>query len=87
LILAGQGDIQPAHFGAESKEKGKLAEPHSPVSTLGASERQIILEALKRNRGNKAQTARELGVSLSTIKRRAKEFGFDSGTDPESGND
>ncbi|QBQ53091.1 sigma 54-interacting transcriptional regulator [Nitrosococcus wardiae] len=43
-------------------------------SQLKTLERQMIQEALARNRYNKAATARELGISLSTLKRRLKEY-------------
>lgn len=34
----------------------------------------MIVEALERNQGNKAAVARELGIPLSTLKRRLKEY-------------
>jgi DNA-binding NtrC family response regulator len=37
-------------------------------------ERQMIIEAMERNRNNKAAVARELGIPLSTLKRRLKEY-------------
>ncbi len=37
-------------------------------------ERQMILDALERNQNNKAAVARELGIPLSTLKRRLKEY-------------
>jgi DNA-binding NtrC family response regulator len=37
-------------------------------------ERQMIVEALERTQGNKAAVARELGIPLSTLKRRLKEY-------------
>lgn len=41
---------------------------------LKEMERQMIVEAMERNRGNKAAVARELGIPLSTLKRRIKEY-------------
>ena len=35
---------------------------------------RMIVEALERNRGNKAAVARELGIPLSTLKRRLKDY-------------
>jgi DNA-binding NtrC family response regulator len=40
-------------------------------------ERQMILDAMGRNRNNKAAVARELGIPLSTLKRRLKDYQFD----------
>lgn len=41
---------------------------------LKSVERQMILDALERNQNNKAAVARELGIPLSTLKRRLKEY-------------
>jgi DNA-binding NtrC family response regulator len=37
-------------------------------------ERQMILDSMARNQNNKAAVARELGIPLSTLKRRLKEY-------------
>ena len=37
-------------------------------------ERQMILDAMIRNQYNKAAVARELGIPLSTLKRRIKDY-------------
>ena len=37
-------------------------------------ERRMIVEALERTNGNKAAVARELGIPLSTLKRRLKDY-------------
>lgn len=37
-------------------------------------ERQMILDAMARNQNNKAAVARQLGIPLSTLKRRLKEY-------------
>jgi len=41
---------------------------------LKEMERQMIIDALERTRHNKAAVARELGIPLSTLKRRIKEY-------------
>jgi len=41
---------------------------------LKTVERQMILDALERNQNNKAAVARALGIPLSTLKRRLKEY-------------
>jgi len=46
---------------------------HSPAQ-LKAIERQMILDAMQRNRHNKSAVARELGIPLSTLKRRIAEY-------------
>ena len=34
----------------------------------------MILDSMERNQSNKAAVARELGIPLSTLKRRLKEY-------------
>ncbi len=44
------------------------------VAQLKELEKKMILEALARNNHNKTAAARELGIPLSTLKRRLKEY-------------
>jgi transcriptional regulator with PAS, ATPase and Fis domain len=46
------------------------------IKTLDECEREIIGSALKQLAGNLTQTAKALGISLSTLKRKIKEFGM-----------
>jgi transcriptional regulator with PAS, ATPase and Fis domain len=46
------------------------------IKTLDECEREIIGSALKQLSGNLTQTAKALGISLSTLKRKIKEFGL-----------
>ncbi|MDG4556659.1 MAG: sigma 54-interacting transcriptional regulator [Candidatus Contendobacter sp.] len=48
--------------------------PADARAHLKKMERRMIVEALERNQGNKAAVARELGIPLSTLKRRLKEY-------------
>ncbi len=53
--------------------------PPKPSATaarahLKEMERQMILNSLEHNQNNKAAVARELGIPLSTLKRRLKEY-------------
>lgn len=54
------------------------SEPQKPAADARAHlkdmERRLIVEALERTQGNKAAVARELGIPLSTLKRRLKEY-------------
>ena len=76
LVLAGRGPIELAHFEASrTKLSQPVAVPSRPSGQrLDDAEKQLILEALQRNGWHRGRTARELGVSLSTIKRRVREF-------------
>ena len=55
-----------------------LSKPEKPATDARAHlkevERRMIVEAMERNQGNKAAVARELGIPLSTLKRRLKEY-------------
>ena len=54
------------------------AEPASgPAATMADIERQALLDALQRTGGNRTHAARLLGISLSTLKRRLREYGQD----------
>lgn len=48
-------------------------------SQLKEIERRMIVDALERNQNNKAAVARELGIPLSTLKRRLKEYQIGEG--------
>ncbi|MDD5217572.1 MAG: sigma-54 dependent transcriptional regulator, partial [Candidatus Omnitrophica bacterium] len=56
-----------------SKGKTFLSDEAVTPETLASMSRLKIQEALDKNRGNKTQTARELGISRTTLWRRIKE--------------
>jgi DNA-binding NtrC family response regulator len=88
--LAAGGTIEPRHLrlveargfapGAtrDAAPAATSTEPAVPRPTSGATmedvERDTILAALERNGGNKAATARELEISLSTLHRRLRKY-------------
>ncbi|WP_371664023.1 helix-turn-helix domain-containing protein [Streptomyces sp. NBC_00280] len=45
-----------------------------PLSPMEAAERTAILEALRRNGGNKARTAAALGIARATLYRKLREY-------------
>ncbi|MFW5722814.1 MAG: sigma 54-interacting transcriptional regulator, partial [Desulfohalobiaceae bacterium] len=47
------------------------------VQTIQTSERQLLMDALKSCNGNKAQSARRLGISRSTLYAKLKRYGLD----------
>jgi DNA-binding NtrC family response regulator len=55
-----------------------VSEPVDPssmsIAQLKEMERKMIMEAMARNQNNKTAVARELGIPLSTLKRRLKEY-------------
>lgn len=52
------------------------AEPDAAPATIGDAERAAIRRALADNAGNVAAAARRLGVSRSTLYRKAARFGI-----------
>ena len=50
------------------------AVPSAPGATLQQLERQALLQALQRHAGNRAQLARELGISERTLYRRLRQL-------------
>lgn len=65
-------------------EKPAVARPCAPsrdidptmIRTLEESEKELIRTALQRLSGNLTQTAKALGISLSTLKRKIREYGL-----------
>ena len=83
-VLCREQEIQPSdlHLPGQASllsEPDPVAEePLAPASAslsqLRELERKMILESLERNDNNKAAVARELGIPLSTLKRRLKDY-------------
>jgi DNA-binding NtrC family response regulator len=65
---AGAGAL-PAGAGALPAGAGAL-----PFTTLREMERWLIAQTLRRTRGNRTQSARELGISLRTLRNKIREF-------------
>jgi DNA-binding NtrC family response regulator len=83
-VLCADGEIGPTHLllaprevPAGQREVGNEARAAAdPPSRLREVERRMIVEALERNGQNKSAAARELGLSLSTLKRRIVQYGL-----------
>ncbi|MBI4859932.1 MAG: sigma 54-interacting transcriptional regulator [Candidatus Riflebacteria bacterium] len=83
--------VPPAHQGSIDPRAGEVAPvARAPTPVVGAApatleeaERQAIAGALQRHRGNKSRAARELGIALSTLRRKLRQYGMgdDSGDD------
>lgn len=71
--------IEPGHLPAYLKEKR-----HSPQvsvthpDTVARFEKERILEALERNRYNRARTAKELSMHVTTLWRKMRRYGIDA---------
>ncbi|NEV63087.1 sigma 54-interacting transcriptional regulator [Thiorhodococcus minor] len=68
------GASQPSPMG-DTSGGSSAAVAQSPAE-LKAMERQMISDAMARNGNNKTAVARELGIPLSTLKRRIAEYGL-----------
>jgi DNA-binding NtrC family response regulator len=74
------GPVDPEPSSADSGLAVKRSQPISSARAhLKDMERHMIVEALERTHGNKAAVARELGIPLSTLKRRLKDYKISNG--------
>lgn len=70
VIVAGGGPIKPEHLPshvATAPAAASAPPAAGPIQTLHELEMQYIQRALEINRGNKPETARQLGISLKTL--------------------
>jgi DNA-binding NtrC family response regulator len=81
LILQQGPEIQPSEFlGISAVKEDLLQKSREGVTakgesaTLEESEKGHILSALKEHAGNYSRTARAIGISLSTLKRKLKKY-------------
>ncbi len=89
VILAGTGDIRPAHLrlGPADEEAEAPAPPEPPSPAPAASppratnlkelEKRAILEALEATGGNRSQAARQLGIARRTLQYKLKKLGIE----------
>jgi transcriptional regulator with PAS, ATPase and Fis domain len=74
----GGGDGAKPPAGAARKPSDAAAAPdgrRAPVRALRDVEREYVLWALDRHDGNYTQTAKSLGIALSTLKRKLRNYG------------
>jgi PAS domain S-box-containing protein len=72
FVLCRGGWIQLHHLPPELRPAGAQAEGGGGPVSLRSMERHLIEAALERNKGNRSQTARELGIDPSTLYRKLK---------------
>lgn len=73
-ILMDTVNIKMPSYVAESEDT--VAETPSAPSNLKDAQKEMIISVLEKNNGNKAATARELGIDPSTLWRRLKKYGL-----------
>ncbi|MHC5038593.1 MAG: sigma-54-dependent transcriptional regulator [Planctomycetota bacterium] len=78
VVMAPGNVITPALVAVEAphlpQEEGSPS-PFTPGLPLAAVEKQVILATLKAQGGNKAKTAKILGIGVRTLYRKLKEYG------------
>jgi transcriptional regulator of acetoin/glycerol metabolism len=78
ILCPAGSPLTPAHLPPLEKAAPKPSLQPAPdsVPTMKDSERILIEQALRKNRGNILVTARELGISRGTLYRKAKMYGI-----------
>lgn len=77
FVLCRGGMIELHHFPPELRPvTTRTADGFGPMSLL-AMERHLIAETLRRRHGNRTETARDLGIDMSTLYRKIKSLGID----------
>lgn len=77
FVLCRGGLIEPPHLPAHLRSETSAVSSGLPGGMpLAAMEKLLIREALQRNNGNRAASARELGIDASTLFRKIKALGL-----------
>jgi len=82
VILARGGVIQPVHLplglSVEPRTSGPVGTSRRPSgrSTLQETERQLIVDTLAANSGNRSQTAKDLGLSRRALYYKLERYGL-----------
>jgi len=75
FVLCPSGLIQPRHLPKELQLK-LSSPPRDTLQLVKQYEKEIILDALRRNRWNRLQTANELGIHKTTLFRKIRKLGI-----------
>jgi PAS domain S-box-containing protein len=76
FVLCLGGMIQPHHLTEELQPETSSPQRES-LDLLSEYERELILNALRRNQWNRLQTAKELGIHKTTLFRKIHKLGID----------
>lgn len=80
VLLAAGGGIGPEHVPYEddpmhpAAPTGRAPQPASPNGSLWEMERDLIRRTLDRTGGNRTHAARELGISIRTLRNKLREY-------------
>lgn len=78
FVLCRGGLVEIEHLPPELRPHGPFAGEESASMTIASMERQLIVLALRRNRGNRRKTASDLGIDTSTLFRKIKSLGLET---------
>jgi transcriptional regulator with PAS, ATPase and Fis domain len=73
FVMCHSEAIRADHLPAVITRQGAVT---NGVSTSRGSEKEVILEALRRHGGNRTKAAEELGIHRTTLWRKAKSYGL-----------
>jgi PAS domain S-box-containing protein len=73
FVMCHDDEIQPQHLPVAITSAGDTVKGITPEKR---SEREVVLEALRRNQGNRSRAAAELGIHRTTLWRKTKEYGL-----------
>lgn len=74
FILCKSGHIELEHLPLEIRDWGRFHDDLLPLDPVSREEAEQIRHLLDRNHGNRLKTARELGISRSTLWRKIKKY-------------
>ena len=77
VLLAGPGPILPEHCPLEQSEDSPIqpARPQQPANgSLWEMERELIFKTLARVKDNRTHAAKELGISIRTLRNKLREY-------------
>jgi two-component system response regulator FlrC len=77
VLLAGHGPILPGHCPSEQggEALGEPARPQQPANgSLWEMERELIFKTLARVKDNRTHAAKELGISIRTLRNKLREY-------------
>ena len=77
FVLCRGALIELVHLPPQLRGTAEATSPNIAGMTLEAMERFVIADALRRNDGNRAAAARQLGINASTLFRKLKSLGID----------
>ncbi len=73
VLLAQQGPLRIEHFSCDMEHTSTPVRPES-TGSIWEMERDLILRTLERHGGNRTHAARELGISIRTMRNKLREY-------------